>query len=63
MDLSRYEKTLNVPKIFADNLQNVSIGEYEIFNRNSDSILESKLFGIPVKFIALAGILYWLLRK
>ena len=63
MDLSRYEKTLNVPKIFSENLTSVSIGEYEIFKRNPDSMLESTLFGIPVKFLALAGFVYWLIKR
>lgn len=63
ISLSGLEEKLNVPNFFNPEMTNVSMGNFEVFNRNAESILKSSLFGIPVYVIAIIGAVLWLVKK
>lgn len=48
--------------IINDQISGVHIGDFPVYQK-ADNIIDSQIFGIPLKFIALFGIALYLFKK
>ena len=63
LSFSGIEKKINMPNFLNPDMHNISMGGFDVYERDSESVLKSKVFGIPLYIVAIIGAALWFLKK
>ncbi len=63
LSLSGVEKKIGFPNFLNEDMNSVKIGNFEIFRRDPESVLNSLVFGIPIIYIAIVGTIIWIIKS
>lgn len=63
INVSQLEEKLNLPNFLNPVMSNVELEGFEVYTRDPNSILKSRVFGVPLYAVALFGVILWIIKK